>query len=137
MSSSGKQIESCYFCSLRCPRSSCYNIQIGYGTVFCCTIECATVINAYLYVYSHYKVFSYSNIDKAIDHFCYSKRCRASDYNLNVSQLKRLLGYYCTVRLGLTTKDSKHVDYLVTENRYGDIWSHDDPFDESFDDSFP
>ena len=35
---SGKSIETCYICSEHSPRSSCYNIQIGYSTIFYCTI---------------------------------------------------------------------------------------------------
>src|SRR5271154_2187662 len=125
---SGQQIETCYFCSIQCSRSSCYNIQIGYDTIFCCSIECCTIINAYLYASSHYKSFSFSNIDKAVDHYCYSNKCRASDYNLNVSLIKRCLHYYCSVRFCGVVKDPNHVSYLLSDNRYNDEWSQDDPY---------
>src|SRR5439155_5519765 len=52
---SGKIIESCFICSSHAPRSSCYNVQIGYSTFYCCTIECNTVVNAFFYARSHYK----------------------------------------------------------------------------------
>ena len=87
---SGKSIETCYICSEHSPRLSCYNIQIGYNTVFCCTIECSTIVNSYLYASSHYKTFSLENVEKAVDHYCYSNRCCASAYNLNVSLIKRV-----------------------------------------------
>ena len=60
---SGKSIETCYICSEHSPRSFCYNIQIGYSTVFCCTIECSTIVNSYLYASSHYKL-SHSKMSK-------------------------------------------------------------------------
>ena len=41
---SGKSIETCYICSEHSPRSFCYNVQIGYSTYFCCTIECSTIV---------------------------------------------------------------------------------------------
>src|SRR2546423_11552369 len=88
---SGKSIETCYICSEHSPHSSCYNVQIGYNTVFCCTIECSIIVNSYLYASSHYKTFSLENVEKAVDHYCYSNRCRVSAYNLNVSLLKEFV----------------------------------------------
>src|SRR5438270_16187 len=81
---SGKSIETCYICSEHSPRSSCYNIQIGYSTVFCCTIECSTIVNSYLYASSHYKTFSLENVEKAVDHDC--KQMHDIDYCNNNDQ---------------------------------------------------
>ena len=132
---SGKSIETCYICSERSPRSSCYNVQIGYNTVFCCTIECSTIINSYLYASSHYKTFSLENVEKAVDHYCYSNRCRASAYNLNVSLIKRVCSYYCLVRFQGVKKDFNYLKSLF-DYRVGDEFSHDDPFDSDFEDEF-
>src|SRR5437763_17104986 len=94
---SGKSIETCYICSERSLRSYCYNVQIVYRTGFCCSIECCTIVNSYLYASSHYKAFSLENVDKAVDHYYYSNQCRASDYNLNILLIKRVCQYYCLV----------------------------------------
>src|SRR5256714_1332882 len=92
---SGKFIETCYICPERSPRSYCYNVQIGYKTVFCCSIECCTIVNSYLYASSHYKTFSLENVDKAVDHYCYSNRCRASDYNFHYIIVKHKIPFDC------------------------------------------
>ena len=132
---SGKFIETCYICSERSPRSYCYNVQIGYKTVFCCSIECCTIVNSYLYASSHYKTFSLENVDKAVDHYCYSNRCRASDYNLNVSLIKRVCKYYCLVRFQGVKKDFNYLKSLF-DHCVGDKFSQDDSFDDEFDDDF-
>ena len=132
---SEKSIETCYICSERSPRSSCYNIQIGYSTVFCCTIECSTIVNSYLYASSHYKTVSLVNVEKAVDHYCYSNRCRASAYNLNVSLIKRVCKYYCLVRFQDVKKDFNYLKSLF-DHHVGDEFSQNDPFDDEFNDDF-
>jgi hypothetical protein len=134
----GSAIEPCYFCGNSCPRSSSFNIPYGYTTVFCCTIECKTVISAFLYACNKKYPFDISDrCDAAIDHFCYSRKCRSSDYNLNVSLLKRLIHYYISVRYFSATKNYATIDSLMYDNRDGDIWSHDDPFSDSYSDDLP
>src|SRR5688572_15264339 len=132
---SGKSIETCYICSECSSRSSCYNVQIGYSTYFCCTIECSTVVNSYLYACNHYKQSSVKNIEKAVDHYCYSNRCRASGYNLNVSLIKRVCSYYYLVR---NDKEIYNFNYLKSlfNYRIGDEFSQDDPFDSDYEDEF-
>ena len=118
-------IESCYICSERFPRSSCYNIQFGFTTKFCCSIECCTIVNSYLYAVNHYKQFSLDNVEKAVQHYCYSNRCRASDYNLNVSLISRVCRYYCQVRFCGVVKDFDYLKSLF-DCHEDDEWSHDD-----------
>ena len=143
---SGKSIETCYICSEHSPRSSCYNIQIGYSTYYCCTIECSTVVNSYFYARNfylnacnhykhHHKQSPIEYIEKVVDHYCYSNRCRASDYNLNVSLIKRVCSYYYNV---LDKKEIHDFNYLKSLFNYcvGDEFSHDDPFDSDFEDEF-
>src|ERR1044071_1757524 len=132
---SGKSIETCYICSEHSPRSSCYNVQIGYSTYFCCTIECNTIVNSYFYARNHYKQSSIENIEKAVDHYCYSNKCRASSYNLNVSLIKRVCSYYYLVRNHNKNYDFNYLKSLF-EYRVGDEFSHEDPFDSDFENEF-
>src|ERR1044071_3402564 len=118
---SGKSIESCFICSEKSSRSQCYNIRFGYSTVFCCTIECCTILNSYLRASSKDR-FKIIDMDKAVDHYCYSKRCASSSYNLNVSSLKRVCRYFTTVRFFGVQKDLKFLKSLF-ESKIGDEWS--------------
>jgi len=131
---SGKTIESCFICSEQSLRSLCYNTRFGYSTVFCCTIECCTILNSYLRAAS-YKNFTPSDVDKAVDHYCYSTKCAASSYNLNVSSLKRVCRYFCSVRFFGVQKDLKFIKFLF-ESKIDDEWSHDEPYDSDDTDFF-
>jgi len=132
---SGKFIKICYICSERSSRSYCYNVQIRYRTVFCYLIECCTIVNSYLYASNHYKAFSLKNVDKAVNHYCYSNRCCASDYNLNVFLIKRVCKYYCLVRFQGIKKDFNYLKSLF-DHHVGDEFSQNDSFDNKFDDDF-
>jgi len=128
---SGKIIESCFICSSHAPRSSCYNVQIGYSTFYCCTIECNTVVNAFFYARSHYKWACIENIEKAVEHYCKSTKCRASSYNLNMSLIKRVCTYFWEVRISKRQYNKEYLDSLYNY-LLGDEWSQEDPFDSEY-----
>ena len=132
---SGSIIETCAVCAHRCPRSSCYNMMVGHTTIFCCTIECKTALNAYYHARNHNKS-GFPSDDRfklSVDHYCYSTKCRASSYNLNVSQIFRLTKYYSLVKHNWCQFSEEKFNSL-NEIRIGDEWSREDPFLEEFSD---
>ena len=128
---SGKIIESCFICSSHAPRSLCYNVQIGYSTFYCCTIECNTVVNAFFYARSHYKWACIENIEKAVEHYCKSIKCRASSYNLNMSLIKRVCTYFWEVRVSKRQYNKEYLDSLY-DYLPGDEWFQEDLFDSEY-----
>jgi len=129
--SESRKNETCYLCGVHCTRSNAIPLKYGYETIFLCSHECNTVVNSFLRSITHYKSsFSYENLEKSVRHYCYSNRCRTSSYNLNVSLIYRCAKYYAEVRFGTISlgQHKEHIRFLLSNDYYGDEWSHEDPY---------
>ena len=136
----GRQLEKCYLCDYEQHRSSCYNALLGYTTIFCCSLECLTILNSYHRAVTHYKSFNWDNLEKSVRHYCYSSRSGVSSYNMNVSQILRCVEYYTKVRLGIESNSAckEHMQFLTSEDCYGDEWSQEDLYSsDDYSDNLP
>src|SRR2546421_7631527 len=54
----------------------------------------------------------YQNIEKAVEHYCKSTKCRTSSYNLNMSLIKRVCTYFWEVHVSKRQYNKEYLDSL-------------------------